>query len=50
MALFDSDGDRRELAAHAYGKVYDGWNYYLVSTSFRSQATVERLFTEISGN
>ncbi|MEL6671912.1 MAG: DUF4476 domain-containing protein [Bacteroidota bacterium] len=48
LALFDSDADRRELAAHAFGKVYDGWNFYLVSTSFRSQSTVERLFSELS--
>ncbi|MEM6802531.1 MAG: DUF4476 domain-containing protein [Bacteroidota bacterium] len=47
MDLFRSDGDRLELAAYAYQKIYDPWNFFLLGRRFNSESKAAELFEEI---
>jgi len=44
MELFKSDIDRKELALYAFDRIYDPWNFYLISGSFVSESRVAELF------
>ncbi|MEL6254517.1 MAG: DUF4476 domain-containing protein [Bacteroidota bacterium] len=49
MEIFKNDADRLELAAYAYRRIYDPWNFYLLGGRFNSEAKAADLF-EVVGN